>query len=96
MNVRQDIMSIQGIAVPVNKNMNNDIAVFYNIQIFTEKINIKTLIDKSEDLKQLLNYLSMPFCPFMWLLSATVLLLVRPSGFRGLFNAFTLLKKKKE
>lgn len=89
-------MSIQGIAVPVNKNMNNDIPVFYNIQIFTEKINIKTLIDKSEDLKQLLTYLSMPFCPFMWLLSATVLLLVRPSGFRGLFNAFTLLKKKKE
>lgn len=89
MNVRQDIMSIQGIAVPVNKNMNNDIPVFYNIQIFTEKINIKTLIDKSENLKQLLTYLSMPFCPFMWLLSATVLLLVRPSGFRGLFNAFT-------
>lgn len=87
-------MSIQGIAVPVNKNMNNDIPVFYNIQIFTEKINIKTLIDKSEDLKQLLTYLSMPFCPFMWLLSATVLLLVRPSGFRGLFNAFTKMKKK--
>lgn len=87
-------MSIQGIAIPVNKNMNNDI--FYNIQKFTEKINIKTLIDKSEDLKQLLTYLSMPFCPFMWLLSATVLLLVRPSDFRGLFNAFTLLKKKKE
>lgn len=87
-------MSIQGIAVPVNKNMNNDI--FYNIQKFTEKINIKTLIDKSEDLKQLSTYLSMPFCPFMWLLSATVLLLVRPSGFRGLFNAFTLMKKKSD
>lgn len=91
MNVWQDIMSIQGIAIPVNKNMNKDI--FYNIQKFTEKINIKTLIDKSEDLKQLLTYLSMPFCPFMWLLSATVLLLVRPSGFRGLFNAFTLDRK---
>lgn len=89
-------MSIQGIAVPVNKNMNNDIPVFYNIQIFTEKINIKTLIDKSEDLKQFSTYLSMPFCPFMWLLSATVLLLVRPSGFRGLFNAFTKMKKKSD
>lgn len=86
-------MSIQGIAIPVNKNMNKDI--FYNIQKFTEKINIKTLIDKSEDLKQFLTYLSMPFCPFIWLLSATVLLLVRPSGFRGLLSAFTALKKRR-